>query len=135
MRGACRETANRVTHTGRVAGASISPDGQNIAYVDRDGELSSLWLQRAGTNNPLQLLPPAKLIYRDPVFSRDGDTIYYSKCQPGCQLQKIPVLGGVETALPVRADCPVTFSPDGKRMAYVSVDAVGNRHSNQRANS
>jgi Tol biopolymer transport system component/DNA-binding winged helix-turn-helix (wHTH) protein len=116
---------SRLTQTGRVAWAAVSPDGQNIAYVERDGELTSLWLQRAGTNKPLQLLPPAKLVYKDPAFSRDGNTIYYSKCQPGCRLNRMPVLGGVETALPVRADSPVTFSPDGKRMAYVRVAAAG----------
>ncbi len=116
---------NRVTHTGRIVSAGVSPDGKNVAYVEREGELCSLWLQRAGTNNPLQLRPPEKLLYRDPAFSRDGNTLYYSKCQPHCTLNKMPVLGGVETALPIRADCPITFSPDGKRMAYLRVDAVG----------
>lgn len=110
---------SRVTQNGRVRSAAVSPDGQNIAYTDQNGEMSSLWLQRAGTNNPLQLLPPAKLFYRDPSFSRDGNTLYYSKCQPSCELYKMPVLGGVETALGIRADSRVTFSPDGKRMAYL----------------
>jgi Tol biopolymer transport system component/DNA-binding winged helix-turn-helix (wHTH) protein len=116
---------SRVTQTGRVAWAAVSPDGQNIAYVERDGVLHSLWLQRAEANNPLQLLPPAKLTYKDPAFSRDGNTLYYSKCQPDCKLNRMPILGGVETTLPVRADSPVTFSPDGKRMAFVRVSAVG----------
>lgn len=110
---------SRVTQTGRVQGAAVSPDGQNIAYAERDGELSSLWLQRAGTNNPLQLLPPAKLNYDSPSFSRDGNTIYYSKCDGDCRLYKMPILGGPETALGIRADSRVTFSPDGKRMAYL----------------
>ncbi|HEX2271916.1 MAG TPA: winged helix-turn-helix domain-containing protein [Pyrinomonadaceae bacterium] len=113
---------SRITHTGQVAAAAISPDGQTIAYVERDVELSSLWIQRIGTNNPLQLLPPARLLYRDPAFSRDGNMLYYSKCDPDCKLQKMPVLGGVETTLPIRADSSVTFSPDGKRMAYLRVD-------------
>lgn len=118
---------SRVTQTGRVQSAALSPDGQNIAYVERDGELSSLWLQRAGTSNPLQLLPSANLYLRDPSFTRDGNTIYYSKCQPSCQLHRMPVFGGVETPLGVRADSRVTFSPDGKRMAYVrsAVDEGG----------
>ena len=110
---------SRVTQTGRVRSASLSPDGQNIAYVDQNGEMYSLWLQRPGTNHPLQLLPPAKLFYTNPSFSRDGNTLYYSKCQPDCELHKMPVLGGVETALGIRADSRVTFSPDGKRMAYL----------------
>jgi Tol biopolymer transport system component/DNA-binding winged helix-turn-helix (wHTH) protein len=116
---------SRVTHSGRIMYAAVSPDGQNIAYVDRDGELSSLWLQRTRTNNPLQLLPPAKLLYKELAFSPDGATLYYSKCLPSCKLHKMPVLGGVETALPVRADSPVTFAPDGKRMGYMRVAAVG----------
>ncbi|HEY0729081.1 MAG TPA: winged helix-turn-helix domain-containing protein [Pyrinomonadaceae bacterium] len=110
---------SRVTQNGRVRSAAISPDGQNIAYTAQNGEMASLWLQRAGTNNPLQLLPPAKLYLQFPSFSRDGNTLYYSKCQPGCELHKMPVLGGVETALGIRADSRVTFSPDGKRMAYL----------------
>jgi DNA-binding winged helix-turn-helix (wHTH) protein len=110
---------SRVTQTGRVRAAALSPDGQHIAYADQNGEMSSLWLQRAGTNNALQLSPPAKLFYTDPSFSRDGNTLYYSKCQPNCELHKMPVLGGVETALGIRADSRVTFSPDGKRMAYL----------------
>jgi Tol biopolymer transport system component len=36
----------------------------------------------------------------------------------------MPVLGGVETSLGIRADSRVTFSPDGKRMAYMRTDAV-----------
>ena len=110
---------SRLTQTGRVRSAALSPDGQNIAYFDQNGEMYSLWLQRAGTNNPLQLLPPAKLYASNPSFSRDGNTLYYSKCQPNCELYKMPVLGGVETALGIRADSRVTFSPDGKRMAYL----------------
>ncbi|HKU75594.1 MAG TPA: winged helix-turn-helix domain-containing protein [Pyrinomonadaceae bacterium] len=113
---------SRVTQSGRVRSAAVSPDGQTIAYSDQNGEMASLWLQRAGTNNPLQLLAPAKTYYREPSFSRDGNTLYYSKCQPGCELYKMPVMGGVETALGIRSDSRVTFSPDGKRMAYLRSD-------------
>jgi eukaryotic-like serine/threonine-protein kinase len=116
---------SRATHVGRVIWPAISPDGQMIAYIERDGEMNSLWLQRTGTNNPRQVLPVAKVSYKHPSFSRDGNLLYYSKCEPDCKLYRTPVLGGVETALPVRADSPVTFSPDGKRMAYLRVDPSG----------
>jgi Tol biopolymer transport system component/DNA-binding winged helix-turn-helix (wHTH) protein len=116
---------NRVTHTGRVNSAAVSPDGKSIAYVERDGRQHSLWFQRAGTNNPLPLLPGAEVFLLDITFSPDGNTLYYSKCQQGCKLYRMPVMGGVETALPVRADSPVTFSPDGKRMAFVRAGLEG----------
>lgn len=115
----------RVTHTGRVHWPAISPDGQTIAYVQSDGGLNSLWLQRTGSNNPRQLLAPVKISYRNPAFSRDGNTLYYSKCEQTCTLHKMPVLGGVETPLSIRADTPVTFSPDGKRMAFMRVEPAG----------
>ncbi len=118
---------SRVTYSGRVLAAALSPDGKTIAYAELEGELSSLWLQRVGTNSPLQLLPPAKLFYMDPAFSPDGNTLYYSKCQPTCRLHKMPVLGGVETALPIRANCPVIFSPDGKKMAYAQIGVIPER--------
>ncbi|HKR21726.1 MAG TPA: winged helix-turn-helix domain-containing protein [Pyrinomonadaceae bacterium] len=115
---------SRITQTGRVQSATISPDGQMIAYTQRDDELTSLWLQRVGAATPLQLLPPAKFFIGDPAFSPDGNTLYYSKCQGDCQLYKMPVFGGVETPLNIRANCAVAFSPDGGQMAYVRVDAV-----------
>ncbi|HEU4506631.1 MAG TPA: winged helix-turn-helix domain-containing protein [Pyrinomonadaceae bacterium] len=118
---------SRITQIGRVQWAGLSPDAQTIAYVERDGEFCSLWLQRIGTSNPLQLLPPAKFFYKDPSFSRDGNTLYYSKCQPSCELHKMPVLGGVETPLGIRADSRLTFSPDGKRMTYVRSTAEGTK--------
>jgi eukaryotic-like serine/threonine-protein kinase len=115
----------RVTHTGRVEGAAISPDGRTIAYVQRESELSSLWLQSTDSNNPRQLLPPAKTSYRNPAFSRDGNTLYYSKCEPDCTINKIPIDGSIATSLPLRTDSRVTFSPDGKRMAYLRVAPAG----------
>jgi Tol biopolymer transport system component/DNA-binding winged helix-turn-helix (wHTH) protein len=115
---------SRVTYTGQAAHAAIAPDGKTIAYVERNDGVYSLRIQRVGTNNHLEILPPAKVLYRDPAFSPDGNTLYYSKCQPGCKLHKIPVLGGVETALPIRADCAVAFSPDGKKMSYLRTGVI-----------
>ncbi|HKR12559.1 MAG TPA: winged helix-turn-helix domain-containing protein [Pyrinomonadaceae bacterium] len=117
-----------VTHTGRAASAGLSPDGKTIAYIERNGELNSLRIQRVGTNNHLEIIAPVKAYLRDPTFSPDGNTLYYSKCDGGCKLHKIPVLGGVETALPLRADCPVVFSPDGKMMAYLRTAIVEGSH-------
>jgi Tol biopolymer transport system component/DNA-binding winged helix-turn-helix (wHTH) protein len=117
----------RLTHAGNLMWTGFSSDAQNIAYVQKDGDMTSLWLQRAGPIPPLQLRPPAKVTYTSPSFSPDGNTLYYSKCDQSCQLYKMPVLGGVETALGFRADSRLTFSPDGKRMAYVrsTVDETG----------
>ncbi|HXW56492.1 MAG TPA: protein kinase [Candidatus Cybelea sp.] len=117
----------RLTATGNVKTAAISPDGKWIVYVI--GEVrgfvgvqpkESLWVrQLAGT--AVQIAEPSEISYAAPTFSRDGDFIYIEsrgKDALAYDLYKIPVLGGTPKKLITEIDSRVTLSPDGKRLAF-----------------
>lgn len=67
----------RLTNTGNVPLASISPDGNLINYVVADGGLQSLWIRQAATSNEVQIVPPAEVYYGGLTFTPDGRYIYY----------------------------------------------------------
>ena len=54
------------------------------------------------------------------TFSHDGEFIYYSLFDtPLGTLYQVPVLGGVPRRIMAGVTSPVTFSPDGKQLAFV----------------
>ena len=113
----------RVTRNGKAATVAISPDGQDIAYVLRDGAQQNLILRRVATGNETQLTAPETIGYAGLTFSPDGSSIYYTASSKDNQLYsylyKIPVQGGQATRLVEDIDTAVSFSPDGKRFAFV----------------
>ena len=115
---------SRLTSNGKAAEAAISPDGKYVVHVLDDGGKQSLWLRQVETTSNVQILPPAAVSYLNLTFSRDGNYIYYEawdKKNP-YTLYKIPVLGGAPRKLVEDLDSTVTFSPDGKLMAFIRGD-------------
>ena len=111
----------RLTNSGKTVHAAISPDGKYFAYVLSDAGKQSLWLRQVAAANDTEIIPPAANTgYFGVTFSRDGNDLYYAvkRNDPGT-LYRIPVLGGTSVRLLERIDSPVSFSPDGKRFAFV----------------
>ena len=115
-------TISQVTNTGNVALAAISPDGKYILNVQNDGGRQSLWLRNVPTSSDTQIISPASGIYRNLAFSPDGNYVYFEKAvnAQGTEfnLYRAPVLGGVPKAIVHDIDTDITFSPDGRRIAY-----------------
>ena len=112
----------RLTNSGNVIDATISPDGKYIVYVLSDRSSQSLYIRQVSTANDKLIVPPARVGYFGITFSPDGNEIYYSlkvNLDEGT-LYKIPALGG---APPVKVlekiDTPISFSPDGKQFVLV----------------
>lgn len=122
-----RPAANEIevtalTRTGTTARAVISPDGRYIIYSVAEGGRESLWLRQASASSAQQIAPPAKVEYTGLTFSRDGDHLYFARAETNGSvraLYRMPALGGVSTKLLDDVSSPVTFSPDGARMAFV----------------
>ncbi len=55
-------------------------------------------------------------------FSPDGNYLYFNRSEPGSTelkyLYRAPVLGGTPQKLVTDIDSNITFSPDGKQIAY-----------------
>jgi TolB protein len=112
----------KLTSTGKSIGAVISPDGKYVAhFVEEDG-LPSLWVRQVATSSNERKIPPADIIYRGLAFSRDSNYIYYTTLPKGgaiATLYQMPVFGGEPKKVLEDVDSSITFSPDGKRFAFI----------------
>jgi eukaryotic-like serine/threonine-protein kinase len=115
-------TITQATNTGNAELAAISPDGKYVLSVQKDEGKAALWLRNVPTGSDAQIIPPSGAIYRSLAFSPDGNSIYFRKAadQTGTSfnLYRAPVLGGSPQQIGRDIDSDITFSPDGKRMAY-----------------
>jgi serine/threonine protein kinase/Tol biopolymer transport system component len=115
--------ATRVTNSGKALLAAISPDGKYVVSVIDDKGKYSLWLRNVPTDSNTQVLAPDPAGIQTPAFSLDGNYIFYRKASDATQqsyvVYRMPVLGGTPQLLVRDVDVGPTFSPDGKRIAYM----------------
>jgi serine/threonine protein kinase/Tol biopolymer transport system component len=111
----------QVTSSGEAAEAAISPDGKYILSARRNAGLESLWLHNVPTASDTQIIPPDAAQYSSLAFSPDGDYIYFKQIASATQhnLFRATVLGGTPQLIVKDVDSNITFSPDGKRIAYI----------------
>ena len=119
-----RTSIKRLTTTGTVSRAALSPDGKLFVYSIPEGDLESLWLGHVDGGEPIQIRPPAEQAFMTLRFTPDGSAIYYSTgdSHNNRSLYRIPVFGGAPEK--IREDFNgLTFSSDGKRYAFLRYDA------------
>jgi serine/threonine protein kinase/Tol biopolymer transport system component len=116
----------KLTSFGDAWGPAISPDGKYVVYAKGWGTEGpgkfSLWRRAVGDSTEVQLIPPTEIEgwYAGTTFSPDGKYVNYwvrLKGQPFA-VYAVPLLGGDPKKVPLK-DFPVSFSPDGKRFAYL----------------
>jgi len=88
--------------------------------------LASLQLRNVPTNSVTQVEPPADVDYNGLRFAPDGNYFYFVRSDPGNDelqfLYRAPLLGGVPEKLAEDIDSNVTFSPDGRKAAFMRFD-------------
>jgi len=111
----------RLTNSGKVINATLSPDGRYVVYVLSDARTHSIWIRQVTTANDKLVLPPADVGIFGITVSRDGNDLYYvikQNLDKGT-LYRMPLFGGTPVKILDWIDAPVSFSPDGKRMAVI----------------
>jgi len=114
----------KLTNSGHVVMATISPDGKYVVNVVDEGQgKKSLWMHHVATGSNAQILAAVEGNYRGLTFSPSGDFLFFTRQEdqrPGVgYLYQIPVLGGTPRKLVDDVDSAVSFAPDGQRMVYL----------------
>ena len=120
----------RLTTSGKVMRAAISPDGRFVVHAVEEAGQQSLRVKQIATQSNIEKVAPAPVSYQSLSFTPDGEYIYYtleSKDLPHAVLYKVPTLGGDPKRIPVKLDTAakdmphralVSFAPDGKRFVF-----------------
>ena len=112
----------RITDNGKSVQAAISADGKYILSVVADSGKQSLWLRHVETNSDTQVVTPESTHYSRLTFSPEGSYLYFRRptgtVEDVYDFYRAPVLGGTPKIVASDVDTNITFSPDGKRIAY-----------------
>ena len=117
-------TITKMTDTGNVQSAAISPDGKYLVHVIKDKSMSSLWMRHIATNSATQIIPPSPADYVGGLtFSPDGNYLYFVRVETEIKgvadVYRVPVLGGNPQQMAHDCDSEVTVSPDGNKIAFL----------------
>ncbi|MCI0336173.1 MAG: serine/threonine-protein kinase [Acidobacteria bacterium] len=114
----------RISASGKVTDAVISPYGERLIYAVDDGGQHDLMIKELESAKEMRLDSDSAKEYRGLVFSPDGRWISYIKTEPderfGLLFRK-SVSGGAEEKLNKGVEVgTICYSPDGKQIAYLS---------------
>jgi DNA-binding winged helix-turn-helix (wHTH) protein/Tol biopolymer transport system component len=111
---------------------AISPDGKTIAIVQRRKGQYALHIGDIESNNSVEIVPAADRLYRYLMFSPDGKNIYFTARDQNHfepVLMRVSVLGGPIQKVIDDVHSAFTFSPDGRRVAYLRSNVAENKTS------
>jgi DNA-binding winged helix-turn-helix (wHTH) protein/Tol biopolymer transport system component len=121
-------TTNRLTTSGKVTIAAITPDGQTLVFAQKEGPGQSLWRREIATESQAQILPSEAVEFVGLSISPAGDYAYYSvftKNAVTLTLSRVSLNGGAPESLSeIASDVSVSFSPDGKQFAYTEAHSA-----------
>ena len=114
---------SKLTFSGNVKSfiAAISPDGKYFAYVVQEAGEEGLIIRQTATESSITIVRPGTNNITGAAFSPDSNFVYYSMAEGQGQsaLYQAPAFGGPSRKLIANAEKRVTFSPDGKTLAFI----------------
>ena len=104
--------------------ASFLPDGETLVY----SMAGSLWRQRIGDDEAIELTHATGAYDYQPDVARDGRSVVFTRYDgKGLELWQLDLASGTSRALTQGGAVNVEprLSPDGKRIAWVSTEGTG----------
>jgi len=115
-------TITRLTESGHVHDAAISPDGKLLAFMQHDAHQAAIWVKQIATGSQTRVIPPQEGDFFGLTFSPDGNYLYYgfrAEGQTQAAIYMVPSLGGEPRPVISNVMTGLGFSPDGQRVAFV----------------
>ena len=112
----------QLTTSGTAELPTISPDGRYVAYVEHDGDDYSLWLRQTMSTSNVRIVPPQPgVMLLGATFAPDGTSIDFVRQAAGASAEvwRVPFLGGTPRPFVTDVTSPISWSPDGRRIAYL----------------
>lgn len=108
------------TDNGKSHSATVSPDGKFVAFVEIQEGNQRLVVRQLSTNSTIEIVSASLKRFIQPTFSPDGEFIFYVQVENGVgTLYRVSTLGGESKKVLTDVDSRITFSPDGKRLAFI----------------
>lgn len=119
----------RLTTSGDVTTAALSPDGRLFVFATSDGYGESLWLGHTKGGRFVELRPQEDIRYLGITFSNDSDHIYYvalDNVTKARNLRRTSVLSMFSETILENVAAPFAISPDEGRVAFVRFQPITN---------
>lgn len=115
-----RLQVRRLTTTGNVTDAAISPDGRFVVYVTESETGHAIRLRQVATTSNVEIVPASATRLGELTFTPDGEHVYYLRGERGAtSLFAVSTLGGNPRKVLDDVRSPVAFAPDGRRFAFI----------------
>ncbi len=112
----------RLTHGGNSSRAAISPDGRFVAHVQGEPGRQSLRIRTLATGADIEIVAQGDRHFGGLKFSNASDALYFllkDRKASSSMLYVVPAAGGAARFVAANLDSPVSFSPDGRRFAFI----------------
>ncbi|HEX6177475.1 MAG TPA: protein kinase, partial [Thermoanaerobaculia bacterium] len=118
----------RLTNSGQVRSATISPDGKYLVYAEDEGDLQEMKVKQVATGTTTTILEAAPAYYYNLRVSPDSNYIYYSsttRAEPNIvHVYQLPLLGGTPRRIAADTEHSFSLSPDGQKIVFTRLNVI-----------
>ncbi len=112
---------SKLSDDGKSRLPAISPDGRYVAFQSGEAGARNITVRQLVTGSSVEIVPKSGFNVLAICFSPDTNYVYFLQSDAGKNfnsLYQVPTLGGTPKLIVADVDSNITFSPDGKKIAF-----------------